>query len=245
MYVAVGESVTLSCHFNLAPEDLGVLDIEWSIKSASIRAEEITLVWYSGNRIYSNFRGRVQFVSPDPASGNASISISNLTTTDTDTYQCKVRKRPGFATVTIHLDVMERPTKPECYAEGVVELDRKVVFRCGGAQGSPPIWYSWSMDGKRLSHDATIDSTQGDLVLPITKNIVPGTLVCTAHNLVGVETCPVTLSLDSAELALAAAATAIMVLSYVTVITAIYLFWRVRQVCNVNVEFSTCECGSQ
>lgn len=30
-YAAVGDSVTLSCHFNLAPEDLGVLDIEWSI----------------------------------------------------------------------------------------------------------------------------------------------------------------------------------------------------------------------
>uniref|UniRef100_A0A3Q4BI60 Immunoglobulin V-set domain-containing protein n=1 Tax=Mola mola TaxID=94237 RepID=A0A3Q4BI60_MOLML len=131
----------------------------------NICQEETLVIWYSGNHIYYNydtFGRRVQFVSLHPASGNASISISDLKMTDTNTYKCKVRKVPAIESRIIQLNVMERPTKTECYAEGVVELDREVVFRCRCTEGSPPIWYAWSMDGtgKRLPCDAYVDSTQ-------------------------------------------------------------------------------------
>uniref|UniRef100_A0A7N8XC54 Ig-like domain-containing protein n=1 Tax=Mastacembelus armatus TaxID=205130 RepID=A0A7N8XC54_9TELE len=137
-YAAVGDSVTLRCHFNLAPEDLGVLDIEWSIKPSDVREEETLVIWYAGNHIYDGydpFRGRVQFVSPDPASGNASISITDLTPTDHNTYQCKVRKLPEISMTNMDLNVMERPTVPECNLEGVVDLGHNVVLRCRITQG--------------------------------------------------------------------------------------------------------------
>nr|XP_046238937.1 coxsackievirus and adenovirus receptor homolog isoform X3 [Scatophagus argus] len=199
-FAAVGDTAQRSCHFNLHPKDSGVLDIEWSIKPC-----QTLVIWYSGDRIYDNynpFGRRVCFVSPDPASGNASINISNLKMTDTNTYQCKVRKGPAaIKSRIIHLNAIKRPAKLECYAEDAVELNRKLAFRCRAAKGSPPIWYSWSMNGtRRLPHDATFDPTRGDLVLTISKEILSsGTLVCTAHNPVGMKTCLVALRLNSTD----------------------------------------------
>nr|XP_046238934.1 coxsackievirus and adenovirus receptor homolog [Scatophagus argus] len=238
-FAAVGDTAKLSCHFKLHPKDSGVLDIEWSIKPADILREETLVIWYSGDRIYDNynpFGRRVYFVSPDPASGNASINISNLTMTDTNTYQCKVRKGPAIESRIIHLNAMERPAELECYAEDAVELDRKLAFRCRAAKGSPPIWYSWSMKGtrKRLPHDATFDPTRGDLVSTISKEILPGTLVCTAHNPVGMKTCLVALRLNSAggiTSAAAAAGTAAAVVTLLMVLiipTAVIIFRRKR-----------------
>nr|XP_046246154.1 coxsackievirus and adenovirus receptor homolog isoform X2 [Scatophagus argus] len=236
-FAAVGDTAKLSCHFNLHLKDSGVLDIEWRIKPADILREETLVIWYSGDRIYDNynpFGRRVCFVSPGPASGNASINISNLKMTDTNTYQCKVRKGPAIKSKIIHLNAMERPAKLECYAEDAVELNRKLAFRCRAAKGSPPIWYSWSMKGtrKRLPHDATFDPTRGDLVLTNSKEILSsGTLVCTAHNPVGMKTCLVALRLNSTGgiTSAAAAAAAVVTLLMVLIIpTAVIIFRRKR-----------------
>nr|XP_046238936.1 coxsackievirus and adenovirus receptor homolog isoform X2 [Scatophagus argus] len=234
-FAAVGDTAQRSCHFNLHPKDSGVLDIEWSIKPC-----QTLVIWYSGDRIYDNynpFGRRVCFVSPDPASGNASINISNLKMTDTNTYQCKVRKGPAaIKSRIIHLNAIKRPAKLECYAEDAVELNRKLAFRCRAAKGSPPIWYSWSMNGtRRLPHDATFDPTRGDLVLTISKEILSsGTLVCTAHNPVGMKTCLVALRLNSTGGITSAAATAgkaagaVTLLMVLIILTAVIIFRRKR-----------------
>ncbi|KAL7389664.1 hypothetical protein ABVT39_007927 [Epinephelus coioides] len=232
-YAAVGESVTLTCLFKLAPEDLGVLDIQWSIRPADISQDEILVVWYAGNHIYDNydpFGHRVKFVSPNPASGNASKRITDLKMTDTNTYECKVRKLPGIRSSIIHLDVMKKPTKPDCHVEGVVELDRRVLLRCRGTQGSPPIWYRWSMYGteKSLPFDSTVDSTQGDLSLTITKEVAPGTLVCTAQNLVGMKSCQVDLRLKTSPgVTITVAVMGATV--FIIIITAIIVFFYKRR----------------
>ncbi|XP_026168356.1 coxsackievirus and adenovirus receptor homolog [Mastacembelus armatus] len=223
---AVGDSVTLRCHFNLAPEDLGVLDIEWSIKPSDVREEETLVIWYAGNHIYDGydpFRGRVQFVSPDPASGNASISITDLTPTDHNTYQCKVRKLPGISMINMDLNVMERPTEPECNLEGVVDLGHKVVLRCRSTQGSSPMWYSWYKESrnKMLPNDGYVSSVQGDLFLTVTKENILGTYICTAQNLVGMDTCRLTLKFSSAvriRVAAAAAGTALITIIIIAII---------------------------
>lgn len=197
---AVGESVKLSCHFRLAPEDLGVVFIEWTIQPADISEEETRVIRYSGDLIhyyYDAFAGRVQFVSPDPASGNASISISDLNMTDTNNYRCQVTKAAEIYSRNVPLIVMEKPDQPECYAHGGLKFGSEATFRCRCAEGDPPVWYTWSMEGKMLPDDATVDSTQGDLFLTITKDVVPGILVCTAHNFVGATTCRVSLKPNS------------------------------------------------
>uniref|UniRef100_A0A3Q3RZ32 Ig-like domain-containing protein n=1 Tax=Mastacembelus armatus TaxID=205130 RepID=A0A3Q3RZ32_9TELE len=148
-YAAVGDSVTLKCYFIPAAEDLGELDIEWSIKPSDAHGEETRIIWNAGNHTYDGYdplRGRVQFASPNPESGNASIRITDLRATDQNTYQCKVRKLPEISMTNMDLNVMERPTVPECNLEGVVDLGHNVVLRCRITQGSPPMWYSWSKD---------------------------------------------------------------------------------------------------
>lgn len=227
-YAAVGDSVTLSCHFNLSPEDLGVLDIEWSIRPSDVHGKDANIIWCSGDRIYDGddpFKGRVQFVSPDPASGNASITITDLTPTDTNTVQCKVRKVPGIAMINVRLHVMEKPALPECNLEGVVELGHKVVLKCRSTQGSPPVWFRWSKlsRDKILPNDAYVDSVQGDLFLTVTREDVLGTYVCTAQNLVGMDTCLLTIKFNSAVNTVAATAAAVIV-PMAIIIVIIFVF---------------------
>uniref|UniRef100_A0A3B4WWV8 Ig-like domain-containing protein n=1 Tax=Seriola lalandi dorsalis TaxID=1841481 RepID=A0A3B4WWV8_SERLL len=220
--------VTLSCHFTLAPEDLGGIDIEWSTKPADIQKEETVVIWYAGDhRIYNDFdhrfQSRVQFVSPDPESGNGSITINDLKLTDSDTFQCKVKKLPGISSIIIRLDVMERPTKPVCNPEVVVEMGQTVVLSCIGSQGSPPMWYTWSKESREKM-------LPGDLFLTITGEDVLGPYVCNAENLVGSETCTATLILKSAvsNVAVSAAVTVIVLLMIIT-ISAIVFFCRKRK----------------
>ena len=234
-YAAVGDNVTLTLHFTLAPEDLGAIDIQWSTKPADIQREETVVIWYAGDhRIYSDFdhgyKGRVQFVSPDPESGIGSITINDLKLTDSDTFQCTVRKLPGISSIIIRLHVMERPTKPVCIPEVVVEMGQTVVLSCSGSQGSPPMWYTWSKENREemLPHNAMVDS--GDLFLTITGEDVLGPYVCTADNLVGSETCTATLIMKSAVsiVAVSAPATVIVLLMIIT-IPAIVFFCRKRK----------------
>lgn len=55
---------------------------------------------YSGDRTYEDYnplmKGRVHFNSADPKNGDASISLTGLKSTDSGTYQCKVKKAPGI-----------------------------------------------------------------------------------------------------------------------------------------------------
>uniref|UniRef100_A0A3Q4BV58 Ig-like domain-containing protein n=1 Tax=Mola mola TaxID=94237 RepID=A0A3Q4BV58_MOLML len=150
LYVAVGDSVTLSCHFSLAIGDVGVLDVEWSIKPADIlkKRDPHHLVSKLTNYLpHCMINGilsgaEFRFLFPDLSSGSASISFTNVPTADTNTYQCKIRKGFGIIMVIIHLDVMDRPAKPKCYQE----VGFKLVLRHRGTQSSSPIWYRWAME---------------------------------------------------------------------------------------------------
>ena len=51
-------------------------------------------------------KGRVHFNSADPKNGDASINLTGLRSTDTGTYQCKVKKAPGVRSRKILLTVM-------------------------------------------------------------------------------------------------------------------------------------------
>ena len=107
-YAAVGDKVTFHCLFTLAPEDLGRLDIEWSIMPADPSAEETVVIW-NADRIYyylQRCKGRVRLVSPDPASGNGSITISYLKLTDSDTYQRCPEQFPRITDVCCYSQVM-------------------------------------------------------------------------------------------------------------------------------------------
>lgn len=68
------------------------------------------IILYSGDRAYEDYdtpvKGRVHFNSPDPKNGDASINVLTVKSTDTGTYQCKVKKAPGVRNKKMQLLVM-------------------------------------------------------------------------------------------------------------------------------------------
>ncbi|MEQ2241303.1 hypothetical protein ILYODFUR_023993, partial [Ilyodon furcidens] len=107
---ASGQSVKLDCQFTVRPEDSGPLDIEWSLLAADNQKEDKVVILYSGDRVYEDYyepmKGRVHFNTPDPKSGDASINLTGLKSTDSGTYQCKVKKAPGIGSRKMQLIVM-------------------------------------------------------------------------------------------------------------------------------------------
>lgn len=68
------------------------------------------VILYSGDRAYEDYyepmRGRVHFNSADPKTGDASINLTGLKSSDSGTYQCKVKKAPGIRSKKMLLRVM-------------------------------------------------------------------------------------------------------------------------------------------
>lgn len=68
------------------------------------------VILYSGDRAYENYyepmKGRVHFNSADPKNGDASIVLTGLKSSDSGTYQCKVKKAPGIRSKKMQLIVL-------------------------------------------------------------------------------------------------------------------------------------------
>lgn len=68
------------------------------------------VILYSGDRAYDDYyqpmKGRVHFNSADPKTGDASINLTGLKSSDSGTYQCKVKKAPGIRSRKMLLIVM-------------------------------------------------------------------------------------------------------------------------------------------
>lgn len=79
------------------------------MKTVSL-ALHVQVILYSGDRAYENYyepmKGRVHFNSADPKNGDASIILTGLKSSDSGTYQCKVKKAPGIRSRKLQLSVM-------------------------------------------------------------------------------------------------------------------------------------------
>lgn len=74
------------------------------------------MILYSCDRAYEDYyepvKGRVHFNSADPKNGDASINLTGLKSSDSGTYQCKVKKAPGIRSRKMLLIVMGESDKP-------------------------------------------------------------------------------------------------------------------------------------
>uniref|UniRef100_A0A674NS70 CXADR Ig-like cell adhesion molecule n=1 Tax=Takifugu rubripes TaxID=31033 RepID=A0A674NS70_TAKRU len=167
---ASGQSVKLECQFHLAAEDTGPLDIEWSLMASTIsKRTKWYVILYSGDRAYEDYyepmRGRVHFNSADPKNGDASINLTGLKSSDSGTYQCKVKKAPGIRSRKMLLIVMVKPSKPRCHADGPTEEGKDVVLKCMSSDGTQPLKYTWekTSDNKLLPASAVMGKYAQDL----------------------------------------------------------------------------------
>nr|XP_006120266.1 coxsackievirus and adenovirus receptor isoform X1 [Pelodiscus sinensis] len=198
---AQGEKVTLPCTFTLAPEDQGPLDIEWVLIPTDNQKKEQTIVMYSADRIYNHYyeamNGRVQFSVPDPQTGDGAINILNLKSTDTGTYQCRVKKAPGVQSQKIQLIVLVKPARTKCYIEGVQETGRDLTLKCVSQEGSPLLSYSWrkSTGTEELPATSLLNKDTGELSLKNASQEYSGTYTCVAANTVGTDECFVVLNI--------------------------------------------------
>ena len=198
VYARPADSVTLSCDFTLSYQDGERIDIEWSLKPSDVQAEEKTVIWYAADRLHDNyepFKDRVSFMSRDPASGKASIVIRDLRVSDSGTYQCKIRKLPGYSSILIRLAVVERPSKLTCHLEGEVKINNEVALICNHKHSSLPTWYTWT---KPNGYDAfSNDPMSGHLFLKLSTKDALGDYSCTSHSFFGTEKCNLTVSFPS------------------------------------------------
>ena len=189
----VGGSVTLDCQFNIAPEDTGPLEIEWTRSGAT---SDLEIIVYSNGQVYDDYyplvKNRVYFISVDPRIGDGSINLQLLTPSDSGTYKCQVKKVPGIHSIKTTLRVLHPPSKPVCYTQGTAEVSKNVVLHCKVEKGASPIFYFW----QKTSGSKTLPSSArsagiaaGKVHISQASESDSGTYHCTARNRVGVEEC--------------------------------------------------------
>lgn len=131
---ALGDNISLGCHFTLASVDADDLEIEWTVNRSDGQEEEEHLICYMSDgytRIHHflGFEGRVHFSSPDPQDGDASLTIKGVKITDEGTYQCTVKKLQEVQSRQIKLTVMEEVSVPVYDSDGGTEsnVDLKLM----------------------------------------------------------------------------------------------------------------------
>ncbi|XP_037126486.1 coxsackievirus and adenovirus receptor homolog [Syngnathus acus] len=226
---ASGETVKLECMFTLSPEDSGPLDIEWSRLSSDNQKEDKVVILYSGDRAYEDYpamKGRVHFNSADPKNGDASINLTGLRSSDSGTFQCKVKKAPGIRGRKMLLIVMVKPSKPRCFAEGQTQEGKDIVLRCTSNEGTQPMQYGWekTSNGKVLPASGVLDPVGGTLNVRNASASASGTYRCTATNRVGSEDCILYLNVTPPPNTAGIIAGAIILVLLILIIIAIILF---------------------
>ncbi|XP_041933372.1 coxsackievirus and adenovirus receptor homolog [Alosa sapidissima] len=192
---AVGGSAILECHFTLAPDDIGPLEVEWTRLSNAGLQEDPVIIVFTAGQIYDNYyvplKDRVHFISMDPRKGDASVKLLRLTPSDSGTYKCQVKKVPGIQKIAVILRVMHAPSKPSCHTKGTAEVGGNVVLHCNALEGAIPIDYNWqrATGPYTLPSSARLDVVAGRLHIPGAKESDSGTYHCIARNRVGIEEC--------------------------------------------------------
>ncbi|XP_044140248.1 LOW QUALITY PROTEIN: coxsackievirus and adenovirus receptor [Bufo gargarizans] len=196
-----GDKITLDCKFTLLPEDTGTLDIEWFLVAPDAQQADKMIISFTGVLYPQDgpLKGRVDFVSPTPEEGDASIIISNLKESDSGTYQCKVKKLPGSQNKKVALNVYVKPARTRCFIEGKQEIGQDLNLKCQANEGSSPLTYTWqkiSGLGKKFLTSSLLhlDVTGGILHVKNATQEYSGTYRCSSKNRVGTDECLVILS---------------------------------------------------
>ncbi|XP_075450075.1 coxsackievirus and adenovirus receptor isoform X1 [Ascaphus truei] len=196
---AQGDKVTLACKFVTGLQDTGTLDIEWALLPADSQQSDQPIIMFNGDQVFEGherLKNRVHFTSSDPKTGDASIEIINLQSSDSGTYQCSVKKLPGRLNSKIVLAVYVKPAKTRCYVEGAQEIGKDLSLKCESKEGTIPLLYTWGkLTGKeQLPPTSSFDTNTGVLSVKNASQEYSGTYRCISQNRVGTDECLVMLN---------------------------------------------------
>lgn len=185
---------------------------------------------YSGDRVYEDYhtpmQGRVHFNLADPKNGDASISLTSLRSSDSGTFQCKVKKAPGIRSKKMLLIVMVKPSRPSCYTQGPTQEGKTIVMKCVSSEGTHPLKYTWEKTSgdMLLPATATLDAAGGIITIKNASVSTSGTYRCTASNRVGSDECVLQLNVKPPPNTPGIVAGTIIAVLLILLIIAIILF---------------------
>ncbi|KAF7697399.1 V-set and immunoglobulin domain-containing protein 1-like [Silurus meridionalis] len=197
--VTIDQSATLDCNF-YTNEPLTNLMVQWTLYPWG--SENPVQVFFYQAGVYvvgQHFKDRLNVLSKMGTFMNASISISNMKTTDAGTYTCEVRNLPdieGTTEASMRVHVFEKPSHPFCGEHGDVATGHLVTLTCHSEKGSPPPVYTWTKLKQGMSQQVTgvTNMNSGVLYIQNISQFEFGTYQCNASNAVGFKICTIELS---------------------------------------------------
>ncbi|KAB5548633.1 hypothetical protein PHYPO_G00057850 [Pangasianodon hypophthalmus] len=185
--------------------------VQWSLYPWGSETPVQVFFYQSGKYVIGqHFKDRLNILSKMGSSMNASISISNMQTTDAGTYTCDVHNFPdieGTTEANIRVHVFEKPSHPYCAVHGDVATGHLVTLTCHSVQGSPSPTYKWTRIEQGISKQVMGIANENTGIMNI-RNISQfefGTYQCNASNVVGFSICTIDLNSEMNDAAIAGA----------------------------------------
>lgn len=194
----------MGCIYTPDPTDIGSLDIEWSKMNPDSTGLDTMILTYMDNVVVpkgpSGLMNRLSFTAADPSKGDATITITHLEVSDSGTYQCKVKKSPGLASIKVTLVVEAIPSNPRCFIEGQQTKGSDVILKCQNTEGTPPLTYKWvkiAGPPNPATPVLNLAPLTGDLLIKNISDAYAGAYQCTVGNKVGSGNCVAELSISA------------------------------------------------
>nr|XP_061801682.1 coxsackievirus and adenovirus receptor homolog [Nerophis lumbriciformis] len=231
-YAAEGSDVTLVCQYNDTLDSSGY--IIW--RSTPYASLLLPIRFGNGQLLsesYKPMKGRARFTARDPQNGDASITISNVSRSDSMTYICIVKKSPEVKKI-MTLTVMKPPSQPICNLQGEFAQGNNVTLTCLSFHGESPLTYTWAkISGNQvLPANAVVDSVRGTMRVDSIIEQDCGSYRCTVESLVGSKSCELVLPCPdvpeahmSSALLITISITVVLVILAVSIITTGCLWW--------------------
>ncbi|XP_032905601.1 V-set and immunoglobulin domain-containing protein 2 isoform X1 [Amblyraja radiata] len=239
--VNIGNNATLDCSYKTAVESQ--FSLEWRFTpgpTENAQAEKI--LYYTDGNVYKlgSQANRINLIDKEPTKGVASIRIENTKSSDTGRYSCDINNPPDFtgpSEAFVNLIVRVPPSIPECKVIGEPYIGNNVTLLCHSTVGRPAPQYKWSevrsatvTASPRITLKA-VDSKKGTLILRNLTMEDSGIYRCMSSNVLGEQSCQLTLSVtvnNRAGVIIGAVIGTLMALILIAVV-AYYLFYKKKE----------------
>ncbi|XP_019402438.1 PREDICTED: V-set and immunoglobulin domain-containing protein 2 [Crocodylus porosus] len=196
-----GSSVELCCHYKTSVSKNFIL--EWRFAPLSTAPEMgKQILYFTNNMLYKpgSQASRLSLLQSPPTTGDATIRLDNVRTSDAGTYICEVNNPPDFygsGSGLIHFTVLMPPSTPVCKGTEYASVGSDATLTCNSAEGTPTPVYAWSHIGSKTPLplvNMVQDEKTGTLMLTNLSQAFSGTYQCVASNEFGHASCQVTIN---------------------------------------------------